>query len=89
MNTRGRSISIVVISLLVGAMIGTLFGDILGMVLPGGVVKELFLRAVSFSLGPTMVDLLIVKFTLGFSFKLNFSGIIGLGVAYYLLRYFR
>ncbi|MBS1272083.1 MAG: hypothetical protein MAGBODY4_01221 [Candidatus Marinimicrobia bacterium] len=89
MTTRQRSIGIIVISLIVGAMIGTLLGDILGMTLPDGVVKELFLRSVTLSLGPTTVDLLIMNFTLGFSFKLNFSGIIGLGVAYYLLRYFR
>jgi len=89
MTTRQRSIGIIIIALIAGAMIGTLFGEILGMTLPDGVVKELFLRSVTLSLGPTTLDLLIVNFTLGFSFKLNFSGIIGLGIAYYLLRYFR
>lgn len=89
MTTRERSISIILLSLVVGAMLGTLLGEILGMTLPEGVVKELFLRSVAFSLGPTEIDLLIMNLTLGFSFKLNFSGIIGLGVAYYLLRYFR
>ncbi|MCF7805182.1 MAG: DUF4321 domain-containing protein [Candidatus Marinimicrobia bacterium] len=89
MTTRQRSIGIIVIAVILGAMIGTLLGEILGMTLPDGVVRELFLRSVSFSLGPTTLDLLVMNITLGFSLKLNFSGIIGLGVAYYLLRYFR
>lgn len=89
MTTRKRSVGVILITLLIGAMIGTLLGDLLGMALPPGVVRELFLRSVAFSLGPTDVDLLVIQMTLGFSLKLNFSGVIGLGVAYYLLRYFR
>ena len=89
MTTRNRSISLIVIGLLLGAMVGTLLGEILGMALPEGVVKELFLRSVAFSFGPATVDLLILEFTIGLSFSLNFSGVIGLGVSYYLLRYFR
>ncbi|HKJ68845.1 MAG TPA: DUF4321 domain-containing protein [bacterium] len=89
MNTRRRSIGILIIAFILGAMIGTLLGEILGASLPEGVVRELFLRSVSFSFGPTTLDLLILNLTLGFSLRLNFSGVIGLGIAYYLLRYFR
>ncbi len=89
MTTRSRSAAIIFITLLVGAMVGTLLGDLLGMVLPPGVVKELFLRSVSFALGPAEIDLLVMNLTIGFAMKLNFSGVIGLGAAYYLLRYFR
>ena len=89
MTTPHRPLIIIILALIIGAMLGTLLGDLLGMILPPGVVKELFLRSVAVSLNPTTLDLLVLKFTLGFSLKLNFSGIIGLGVAYYLLRYFR
>jgi len=89
MTTQRRSVGILIIAFILGALMGTLLGELLGMVLPPGVVRELFLRSVSLSFGPTTLNLLILDLTLGFSFKLNFSGIIGLGVAYYLLRYFR
>ncbi len=89
MTTRKRSVGLIILGLILGAMIGTLLGEVLGMVLPPGVVKELFLRSVAFSFGPATIDLLIMKFVLGFAFSLNFSGVIGLGIAYYLLRYFR
>lgn len=89
MTTRKRPLVIIFLALVVGAMLGTLLGELLGMILPPGVVRELFLRSVSVALTPTTIDLLVLKFTLGFSLKLNFSGIIGLGVSYYLLRYFR
>jgi len=89
MSTRGRSVAILILAFILGAMIGTLLGEVLGMVLPDGVVRELFLRSVDISLGPSTLDLLIMNLTIGFSMSLNFSGVIGLGVSYYLLRYFR
>ena len=89
MTTRRRSIGLVTLGLILGALIGTLLGEVLGMILPPGVVRELFLRSVSLAFGPATLDLLILNVTFGFSFSLNFSGVIGLGVAYYLLRYFR
>ena len=89
MTTRKRPLVIILLALILGAMVGTLLGELLGIILPPGVVRELFLRSVSVALDPTTIDLLVFKLTLGFSMNLNFSGIIGLGVAYYLLRYFR
>ena len=46
-----RSIALITITLFVGAMAGTLIGELLGLILPEGVVKDFFLTGVSFNLG--------------------------------------
>lgn len=75
--------------LLLGAMIGSLLGELLRSLIPDGVVKEVFLRSIDIMLGPAVIDLIMFSITLGFTLKLNFIGIIGLAVAYYILRFWR
>ena len=92
-----RSIALITITLFVGAMAGTLIGELLGLILPEGVVKDFFLTGVSFNLGGLMgndsgvIVLNMIMFTIqfGLSIKMNFTSIIGLAGAYYFLRYLR
>ncbi|MFQ6616989.1 MAG: DUF4321 domain-containing protein [Fidelibacterota bacterium] len=91
MNRR-RSIKLIVIILVTGALLGTLIGEILAYALPEGVVKQFFLQSITVSLGGEnglSLDLGILGFILGFRFKLNFVALFGLAAAYYFLRYFR
>ncbi len=92
-----RSIILIVLGLLVGAMTGTLIGEFLAYILPDGVVKEFFLTSIHFDLagivgnetGVIVLDLIIITVKFGLTLVFNFTSIIGLGVAYYFLRYFR
>ncbi|HPD25937.1 MAG TPA: DUF4321 domain-containing protein [Candidatus Marinimicrobia bacterium] len=86
---RKLSILFVIGILLLGAMIGSLLGELLRSLIPNGVVKEVFLRSIDIMLGPAVIDLIMFSITLGFTLKLNFIGIIGLAVAYYILRFWR
>ena len=78
-------------------MAGTLTGELLGLILPEGVVKDFFLTGVSFNLGGLMgndsgvIVLNMIMFTIqfGLAIKMNFTSIIGLAGAYYFLRYLR
>ena len=40
-----RNLKVVTLVLLAGAMVGTLFGDLVGFALPEGVVKQFFLQS--------------------------------------------
>ncbi len=92
-----RSIILIVLGLFLGAMVGTLIGELLGFILPDGVVKEFFLTSISFDLaglvgnesGIIVLDLIMFTIKFGLRLVFNFTSIIGLGVAYYFLRYFR
>ena len=92
-----RSIALITITLFVGAMAGTLIGELLGLILPEGVVKDFFLTSVSFDLGSLaghengviVLDMIMFTIQFGLSIKMNFTSIIGLAGAYYFLRYLR
>ena len=86
---RKRSMGIIFISLILGAAIGTILGEVLGLTLPEGVVKRFFLQSVSWGISPVTLDLLVVTVTFGLRVKFNISSVLGLGVVYYFLRYFR
>jgi len=88
-STRKIPIVLVIGVLLLGAMLGSLLGELIRMSLPDGVVKEVFLRSIDIMLGPAVIDLLMFSITLGFTLKFNFIGIVGIAVAYYILRFWR
>ncbi len=92
-----RSIGLIILILFVGAMAGTLIGELFGWILPEGVVKDFFLTSISFDLGGLVgnesgvivLDIIIFTLKFGLSIKINFISIIGLASSYYFLRYFR
>ena len=72
---------------LLGALLGSALGEVLGLVLPNGVVKEFFLRAVEWNLEPVLINLFVVTFTIGFGFKVNIIGGIGIILVGYFLKW--
>mgnify|MGYP001162591363 FL=1 len=94
---RKRNISLIIIGLFIGSAIGGVLGSLMGWLLPEGVVKDFFLTSISFNLmgngvdktGVLILDLNVLVLKFGLSLKFNFTSIIGLASAYYMLRYFR
>ena len=78
-------------------MLGSIFGELIGWILPESVVKEFFLKSINFSLGGLIGDqngvinlnLVMVSIQFGLKLTFNFCSIIGFSAAYYFLRYFR
>jgi len=84
---RKKSIAFIIFIVVVGALIGSVLGEILGLILPAGVVKDFFLKSATASVGPVTLDIILITLTLGFSFKLNITGVIGVLIAAYALRW--
>ena len=92
-----RKVHIIVISLYVGAIFGGVFGNIFSLVLPESVVKDFFLTSIKFDLGGLVnneagvliIDLKVIVLKFGLSMSFNFTSVIGIAVAYYILRYLR
>ena len=93
MDPRRRSVKIIVLMIFSGAIIGTVLGDAAAALLPESVVREFFLLSFDsahYGLAePFVLDLRFFSLTFGFTLKVNFMGVVGMGVAYYLLRYYR
>ena len=92
-----RKLHIIVLSLFIGAIFGGVVGNIFSVVLPESVVKDFFLTSITFDLGGLVnndlgvfiIDLKIIVLKLGLSMSFNFTSVIGIAVAYYILRYLR
>lgn len=84
-----RSLGLIFIILIFGAVIGTILGDLLALLLPEGVVKQFFLQSVSLGISPMTLDFVVGTVTFGLRVKFNISSVLGLAVAYYFMRYFR
>ena len=92
-----RSIHIIILAIFIGAVFGGVIGNLFALVLPESVVKDFFLTSITFDLGGfanndlgvLIIDLKIIVFKLGLSMSFNFTSVVGIVVAYYILRYLR
>ncbi|MGA9751268.1 MAG: DUF4321 domain-containing protein [Acidobacteriota bacterium] len=72
--------------LLVGAVIGTLLGQVVGMLLPGGAAHDLFFKGVSIGLKePLHLDLSVLQIIFGITLSVNPLTLVGLLLAIYLV----
>jgi len=84
---RRKSFAYFLLVIIAGALIGTVLGEIIAFVIPDGVVKDFFLKSATASLGPGTLNIIVMSFTLGFSLKLNITGVIGILLAAYAFRW--
>ena len=85
-----KSLGTVVVTLLLGVMIGAVTGEVIGLFLPeGSMAEQLF---VTFhDMGPEVVtlDLVILELTFGFKIHFNLMSVIGVFIASQMLRWYR
>lgn len=85
-----KSLGIVVLSLLLGVLIGAIFSEVIGLFLSeGSVAEQLFVRYVSFGPEVTHWNLVILDLTFGFQIHFNLMSVIGVFIASQLLRWYR
>lgn len=84
---RKKSIGWILLVIVLGALVGSALGEVMGLILPEGVVRDFFLRSAEFSIGPTLINIVVITFTLGFSIKLNIIGVIGIVLVGYFLKW--
>jgi hypothetical protein len=91
-----RSMSALIITIVMGVVIGSFLNSFV-MALPGGanVVKTFFTHSINFGIGdfvnnkPVLIDLAAIKFQIGFMIKFSLLSLIGLIVSLYLFRWYR
>jgi hypothetical protein len=87
--TRRRSFGIFMLWLIAGAVIGSVVGQLLGLILPHGVVREFFLAGATIGLETATLDLAIADITFGFSLTINVTGVLGILFAAYYFRWYQ
>ncbi len=84
-----RSVGFITVVILLGAVTGSLLGQLVGMVLPEGVVKEFFTKTGELKFfEDNQLDIGVIFLKLSFTLRVNVIGLIGIIVAIYLLRWY-
>jgi len=83
-----RSLGKLVLVIVLGAVIGTLFGEVVSFALPDGVVKEFFVKSIEPGIAPTTLNVILFTLTIGVTIKINMVGFLGIGIAIYILRWY-
>ncbi len=84
-----RSLFFILLVILIGAVLGTVFGQLAGLVIPEGVVRDFFLTSKPLGWDPFTLNLQLFTITTGFTVDISVISILGIAVAWYFLRYFR
>ena len=71
----------------IGGLLGGLLGEILTVFSPSEPIQTIFARSLSSGVDPPLtVDLVLLKVTLGFLFKINLLTILGILLGVYLYK---
>ena len=84
-----KNVSMLIVTLFIGILIGSAIGQLLGLFLPNEhiVVKALVTPLLSYVAGPWDLNLIIIVFTFGVTLNINFFSIIGIVGAWYYHKY--
>lgn len=78
---------ILLIFVLIGGLLGGVLGEILRVMAPHGTIQTVF--ATNYILGitePLTIDLVLLKFTIGFVLKINLLSLLGMFLGIYLYK---
>ena len=87
-----RSIAYIFLIFIIGIITGSILGQLIGGILPEGVVKDFFLtsRSIGWGIQPdNWMDLYVVRFKTGMFVDISVVSILGMVIAWYYLRCFR
>ena len=87
-----RSISFIFLVLLFGVIAGSILSQFIGAVFPEGVVKDFFLtsNSIGWGINPNnWIDLFVIRIKTGFFVDISVVSILGMGISWYFLRYFK
>ena len=89
MALKKRGAGFYLLIILAGALLGSGLGDLVGYILPSGVVRDFFTKAITPGIYPPLtINLLVISLTLGFTLKLNIIALLGVVLMAYLLKWF-
>ena len=87
-----RSIGFIFLILFFGVICGSILSQFIGAFIPDGVVKDFFLtsNSIGWGINPNnWIDLYVIRLKTGFFVDISVVSILGMGISWYFLRYFK
>ena len=91
-SNQKRSMGFIFLILFFGVIAGSIFSQFIGVFLPDGVVKDFFLtsNSIGWGINPNnWIDLYVIRLKTGFFVDISVVSILGMGISWYFLRYFK
>ncbi len=88
MSLRSRPLGVLIVMLIVGSVLGSLFCELLGVILPNGVIRDFFVKGFEPHFGPLDVNLGVIGFTIGLGLKVTIASVLGIMLAIHLFRWY-
>lgn len=82
-----RRYALIFLIILLGAIVGSAFGRLVGWVVPEGPVKTFFFKTVALGFNPFTIDLSVIQLTLGLMLRINILSIVGVMIMAYILKW--
>ena len=87
-----RSIGFIFMVLFFGVIAGSILSQFIGAFFPDGVVKDFFLtsNSIGWGINPNnWIDLYVIRLKTGLFVDISVVSILGMGISWYFLRYFK
>ncbi len=81
-----RGLGFLVLVLVVGAVAGSLLGELIALAFPHGIVHAIFSRGVSVGVPHFSLNLLALTLSLGLTLRVNLCTVLGVAAAFYFFR---
>ena len=91
-SNQKRSIGFIFLILFFGVVAGSILSQFIGAFFPDGVVKDFFLtsNSIGWGINPNnWIDLYVIRLKTGFFVDISVVSILGMGISWYFLRYFK
>ncbi len=87
-----KSLGILIVAIFVGIIAGNVVGQVLAVIFDGlglqnDVVEKVLIESYVYKLNPIEINLIIMTLTLGFSLDFNVLSFLGIGLAWYYVKY--
>lgn len=88
-----RNVGFLIVAIFVGILAGNIVGEVLGVLfenlgLQNNVVQKVLVDPlVQYEFYPTRLNLIVMTITLGFSLNFNVLSLLGIGTAWYYVKY--
>ncbi len=81
------SVVVLLVILILGALIGSVMGEVIALLAPGGYIEKVFSKGISPGITPPAVlDLKVLTLTLGVTMKINLASVMGIVLALLIYR---
>lgn len=82
----GKTLGLLLLIIVIGAILGGIISEIIGLVIPEGKIHQFFINGPVLTLAPSTWNLIVLTITFGFHLKINICSVLGIIAGVFIFR---